>query len=106
MGLRPTNGDEKHAGGECRANMAGLRGVFFRECRMGYGPPMVMKNTPAPNAGRASGACFSGECPMGLRPTNNDEKHAGGECRANMAGLRACFSRGAVRTFNFAPESS
>ncbi len=29
---------------------------------------------------------------MGLRPTNSDEKHAGGECRANMAGLRACFS--------------
>ncbi len=30
MGLRPTNSDEKHAGGECWANMAGLRGVFFR----------------------------------------------------------------------------
>ncbi len=30
MGLGPTNSDEKHAGGECRANMAGLRGVFFR----------------------------------------------------------------------------
>ena len=30
MGLRPTNSDEKHAGGEWRANMAGLRGVFFR----------------------------------------------------------------------------
>ena len=76
MGLRPTNNDEKHAGGECRANMAGLR------------------------------ACFSGECPMGLRPTNSDEKNAGGECRANMAGLRGVFFRGAVRTFNLAPESS
>ena len=46
---------------------------------------------------------------MGLRPTNNDEKHAGGagaECRANMAGLRGVFFRGAVRTFNFAPGSS
>ncbi len=46
MGLRPTNSDEKHAGGECRANMAGLRGVFFRGVN------------------------------MGLRPTNSDEKHA------------------------------
>ena len=32
------------------------------------------------------------ECLMGLRPTNKDEKHAGGECRTNRAGLRACFS--------------
>ncbi len=29
---------------------------------------------------------------MGLRPANSDEKHAGGAGRANMAGLRACFS--------------
>ncbi len=43
---------------------------------------------------------------MGLRPTNSDEKNAGGECRANMAGLRGVFFRGAVRTFNLAPESS
>ena len=64
MGLRPTNRDEKHAGGECRANMAGLRGVFFRGVN------------------------------MGLRPTNRDEKHAGAECRANMAGLRGVFFRG------------
>ncbi len=28
---------------------------------------------------------------MGLRPTNSEEKHAGGECRANMTALRACF---------------
>ncbi len=39
MGLRPTNSDEKHAGAECRANMAGLQGVFFRgavpECARG-----------------------------------------------------------------------
>ena len=38
-----------------------------------------------------------GECPMGLRPTNGDEKHAGGECRSNMAGLRACFFNRVVR---------
>ncbi len=42
---------------------------------------------------------------MGLRPSNSDEKHAGGECRANMAGLRRVLFKGAVRTFNFAPES-
>ncbi len=65
MGLRPTNSDEKHAGGEGRANAGWLR------------------------------ACFSAECPMGLRPTNSDEKHAGGECRANMAGLPGVFIRGA-----------
>ena len=67
MGLRSTNNDEKHAGGaggECRANRAGLRGVFFRGVN------------------------------MGLRPTNSDEKHAGAECRANRAGLRGVFFRG------------
>ena len=37
---------------------------------------------------------------MGLRPTNSDEKHAGGECRANMAGLRACFSRERLNAAN------
>ena len=43
---------------------------------------------------------------MGLRPTNSDEKHAGGEGRANMAGLQGVFFRGAVRTLNFGPESN
>ena len=29
---------------------------------------------------------------MGLRLTNSNEKHAGGEGRANAVWLRACFS--------------
>ena len=74
---------------------ASYRAVSGGSVPCAYGPPIVMKNTPS-GEGRANAvwlrACFSGECPMGLRPTNGDEKHAGGECRANMAGLRACFS--------------
>ena len=76
MGLRPTNCDEKPAGGECRANAVWLR------------------------------ACFSGECPMGLRPTNCDEKPAWGEAIENIGRIEGVFFRGAVRTLNFAPESS
>ena len=63
MGLRPTNNDEKHAGGECRANMAGLRACFSGESTWAYGPPITMKNTPAANAGRiwrGSGRVFQG----------------------------------------------
>jgi len=43
MGRRPISSDEKTLDGECRANMAGVR------------------------------TCFSGECPMGLRPISSDE---------------------------------
>jgi len=32
------------------------------------------------------------ECPMGRRPISSDEKTLDGECRANMAGVRVCFS--------------
>ena len=42
---------------------------------------------------------------MGLRPTDGDEKHAGGEGRANAVWLRGVFFRGAVRSLNFTPGS-
>ena len=61
------------------------------------GPPIVMKNPPAANAERiwrASGACFSGECPMGLRPTNSDEKHAQRRMPGERSVAPSVFFRG------------
>ncbi len=41
---------------------------------------------------------------MGLRPTNRDEKHAKGRMPGERSVAPGVFFRGAVRTFNSAPE--
>ncbi len=56
MGLRATNSDEKHAGGE----YGGLRGVFFRGVNMGLRPTNSDEKHAGGEYGGLRGVFFRG----------------------------------------------